>query len=267
MWTVFKKSIRNRRGLFIILVVISLLLLWTYVALTPALGAQMESVNRLMEILPKEFLTAFDIDTTVGITFEGLLISKQYSMVWPIIVMILVNGIAIGTIAGEIEKGTMNLLLAQPVSRRKIFWGKYFAGLFMLILFTALTVLSAIPMAEYYKVPYQKEHFFTFAIIALLFSWSIYSVGFLFSSMVKESSRATIPTMLFLLISYSLKIVSELKPELKDLKLFSIFHYYNPTLAMVYNQLDQHSLLIFFGIIIVCTFLAAQIFQRRDINA
>jgi ABC-2 type transport system permease protein len=267
MWTVFKSSLKNKWSIFLILTVICLLFLWLYASVLPPIISQMDVYNKLLATMPQGLLTAFNFDINSMASFEGFLSSENFGVLWPIMVIVLINSVAGWTLAGEIEKGPMDLLLAQPVSRRKVFWGKYLSGLSLVFLFTVATVLTSIPLAQYYQLDYQAVHFYTFAIIAFLFAWSIYSLSFLFSSMARDAGKATMPALLIVIVSYAINIVSRLKDNLKDLQYVSIFHYFDPVVTLEHGQLDPHSILMFAGIIVVCTLLAAQIFQRRDLNA
>ena len=91
------------------------------VAFFPAIRDDAESFEELFSAFPEELLSIFGIDDPASlVTATGLVNSRIYSGFGPIILAVL--GIVLGTaaIVGEEESGTLNLLLAQPVSRAQI---------------------------------------------------------------------------------------------------------------------------------------------------
>ncbi|MEK9156421.1 MAG: ABC transporter permease subunit [Patescibacteria group bacterium] len=267
MWAIYWRTIRDRRSSLAIYVAITVILVWLYVSLFPEMAKQSERFNELMKAYPEQLMKAFGIESP-GVIFsklENFLAMEQYSLTWPILLVALFISWGGAALAGEIEKGTIELLLAQPVSRSKLFWSKYLSGLSGLIVFVLVSVYSAIPLAAAYDVSYRLAHFNKMAIIGFLFGWAIFSLAIFFSALFSERGRVYFLTAGVTLIMYVLNLVANLKESLSDLKYLSLFHYFNANDALMENKIDDLSYLVFIVSALVFSGLGALTFTRRDI--
>ena len=104
-----------------------------------------ESFEQLADDLPQAVLSAFGIDSSIGLTTApGYLHARLFSTLLPVVLLIF--GIALGTrgIAGAEEDGTLELALAQPITRHRLVLERY-ASIVGLI--TAVTSGAAVVLA------------------------------------------------------------------------------------------------------------------------
>jgi len=87
--------------------------------------SQHEQFEQLLQNYPPEF-TAFFGDFTQFATPEGFL-SAEYFSIMPIILGIFAVLAGSGLLASDEENGTLDLLMAYPVSRMALFWGRLLA--------------------------------------------------------------------------------------------------------------------------------------------
>jgi len=89
------------------------------VFLFPVIAEQAEALNELIENLPEALLALAGgvIDYS---TLNGFLAAEFFSVFCPIIFLVYAVIHGSGTIAGEEERGTLALLLANPISRTKV---------------------------------------------------------------------------------------------------------------------------------------------------
>lgn len=95
------------------------------------------------------------------------------------------------SLAGEMERGTLSYLLAQPVRRSEIFIGKYL-GL-ALSLLASLTLgfgISGLVMAFSRAGASEPGAYVTLVALAFLLSLTMLSVGFLISALTRKASVA-----------------------------------------------------------------------------
>lgn len=266
MLAIFWRTLKDRRTLLIIYCLSSIALLWMYVALFPSIREQSASLEAMMKNYPQSFMKAFNFDIKAFTTLEGFISTEQFSFVWPILVTFMMVGYAGYAIAGEIESGTIEVLLAQPISRAKLFLGRYFAGLFILIVFTIFSIFAAIPIAKIYGISIKGENFVTMALLSFMFALSIYSIGMFASAVFSDKGKVFFITGVTLVAMYVLNILSSLKDSLADLKYASFFYYFNPGKALVYNEIVHEAYFVFIGISILLTFVGFMIFLKRDIT-
>jgi len=263
MWAVFKSAIKDHRILLLVYSLSAVLLLWMYIALFP----QFSTVKTdFIQSMPQGLLKAFNFDPNSFITIQGFLATEQFSLVWPMLMIALTLGYAGFALAGEIEKGTIEFLLSKPISRVKLFLSRYLAGLIMLIVFTAISILAAIPFCKAYDISFTASHFYTMTILCLMFASAVYSLAMMFSSIFSDKGKVFFATATILIAMYVINIVSSLRDSLSNLKYFSFFYYYSPPKALQYNQIDHWSYLVFLGIFVASTLIGLLIFIRRDIT-
>jgi ABC-2 type transport system permease protein len=84
-------------------------------------------IDALLEAYPPALVEAMQLDVIA--TIEGFVALELYWFGLLIVLGIYVAYSAAGTIAGDIEDGTMDMLLAAPVSRRRVLGEKFLAVL------------------------------------------------------------------------------------------------------------------------------------------
>lgn len=122
------------------------------VAFYPSIRDDAESFEDLFEAFPSELLSVFGIEDAASlVTATGLVNSRLYAGIGPVIVAAL--GISLGTaaVAGEEDRGTLGLLLAQPVTRTQIIIEKFAAAavlIFVVMVALFLTLLVLDPVVD-----------------------------------------------------------------------------------------------------------------------
>lgn len=266
MLPIILRTIWDRRIRIIASILICILFVWMYASFFPTIQDQADKFNELFSSYPEALLKAFGIENTdVFGSYLNFLGVEHFSLIWPIIVIILMITYASSAISGEIEDGTIEILLSQPISRTKVFLAKYLAGLIILILFVALTNLAIIPIAGAYDIEISNKSILMVSVIGALFGAAIYSLTFLLSSIFSVRSQPTFITTGLILAMYVVNILASLKESAEDLKYVSYFYYYDYQKALIDSQIEPLYLWVFIGSIIIFTVAGWLCFLRRDI--
>lgn len=265
MISIILRTLRDRKISILIYVLFAVLLLWLYVSMFPGLQKSSEEFTKLFETYPEGFVKAFNIDTVSFSVIENFLAVEYYSLMWPILVMFMLISLAGNGLAGEIERGTMEILLSRPLSRIKVFFARYLSGATLLAVFTLVTSYGVIPLAKLYNVAYQLPNYLSVSVISFLFGLAVFSVAMMFSAMVSERSRAYMITGGILVVMYVLNLVATFKESLDWLKFISFFHYDSSYDAISQNILSGRNILVFGAAIVICTAIGAVVFTKRDI--
>jgi ABC-2 type transport system permease protein len=263
IWT----NIKERKTSVIIYIVISVLFLWLYVALFPSLQAQSQALGALLKSMPEGLLKALGSapDQLNNFTLEALLGSKQFSMTFQIFVAILTFGLAASDLSGEIEGGTIEYLLSQPISRLKFYFARFISAFILITIFVAASTLLVMPLAALYHVVYVSNIYWELFADGLLLSMALYSFAYFLSAMSSAKARVIgISTGIFV-VMYGAFIVSALKDNLDKIKYISLFHYF-PGEILNGGGIDKLGVWIFAIIIVLFTTLGALIFKKRDIT-
>ncbi|MEI7690199.1 MAG: ABC transporter permease subunit [bacterium] len=267
MLGIFWRTVKDKKISLIIYSVASVGFLEMYIALFPSLQKQSQQLSALMKSYPDSFFKAFNIDpnqlsfTEIG-SYLGM---EQFNFIWPVMAIAFAIGFANYSLAGEVEKGTAEILLSQPISRLKIFFSKYIVGLSFLAIFTFISVFAIIPLAKMHGANVDVSKIAFFALISFLFVWAVYGIAFLASSFFAEKGKAAFTVSGILVLMYVLNIVGGLKESLRDLRYFSFFNYFQPANVIDKGQADNLTFYVFIGVAIVASLLAALWFNRKDV--
>ncbi len=265
MNAIFWRTIKDRYLSTIIYLVSTIGLLWLYVSIYPSIKNSFAALESAMKLYPEALMKAFNVDINNYVTIEGYISSEMFSLFWPLILIFISVGFAGGAISGEIEKGTMELLLSQPVSRLKLFLEKYFAGIAIILVYVAISIFSLPLLLRAYNIDYDILSFEKMAILGFLFGWAIFSFSMLFSVIFSDKGKVFFLSSGVIVAMYVLNILASLKENLSKLKYYSFFHYFDANNALIYHKIDHWAYWMFGGVALTCTILAALWFSRRNV--
>jgi ABC-2 type transport system permease protein len=266
MWRITERELKDRKWSLLAYSLGSLVLLWLYVATFRSSQASTQQLQELVKTYPKGFLEAIGLSNLNINTIEIYLNAKHFSLLWPLMAIILALSRASGQIAGEIQNGTLGLLLALPLQRWRIFAAKYAAGLITIGIFTAVSLFGVIPLAAAYNIPSHLHILFAAWILTSLFMWTVYSAGLAVSSWVNESGKVYAIMSTLLIASYTANLLALIEDKLSWLKHYSIFYYFDTAGVLANGHIKTSALLVFGGLIIGFTIVAAWRFTERDIS-
>lgn len=267
MLALIERTIRDRVKTLLAYAVIAVALIWMFVAFFPTIAEQSEHFSELMAGYPETFLKAFGVEKGMMIfsTIESFLAVEHYSLMWPLLLIVLLISFGSAALAGEVEKGTVEILLAQPLSRFKVFFAKYFAGLLLLSIFVLFSVFSLAPLAQIYKIDFCLAKSWKMMVVGGFFGLSIFSLTMMLSAFLSERGRVASISGGILLLMYALNILAKLRENLENLKYFSLFHYYDYNAALLENRIDFSNILTFLAVSLICTLTGLFVFVKRDI--
>ena len=264
MIPIIKRTLKDRRVLILVYGLGAMAFLWIYVITFISFSKSID-LAQLTKSLPESISKAFNIDLNTFNTLEGFLSTDPFAFLWPILMLFMVISSAGAAIAGEIEKGTIELLLSLPVSRLKIYLAKYYSNLIGLVVFIILSVLTAIPIAKLYGQNLTSVHVILMSLLGLIFGLAVLGLAMFFSSLFNEKGKVYFATSGILIVMYVLNILASLKDSINDLKYASFFYYYNSAQALQHGNIDKYAYLVFLGVAIVFTVAGAIIFTKKDV--
>jgi len=244
----------------------AIVLLWTYAATYKSSVASAQQLLEVVKTYPKALIEAFGLNSLASPSIEEYLNGKHFSFLWPIMASLLALSRAGSQFAGEIQDHSLGLLLAMPLSRIKIFAAKYIAGLITIAMFTGLSTLPVIPLANVYGIETHPHILVAMWILCGLFMWTVYAVGLLVSSFVSHVGRVYALGAGVLLASYIANIVALLNDKVDWLKQISLFHYFDTATVLSTGNISAQTVEVFAGVIVAASAVAAWRFVTRDIH-
>jgi ABC-type transport system involved in multi-copper enzyme maturation permease subunit len=184
------------------------------------------------------------------------------------VVGIIVVGVPILSIVGERQRGTLEILLARPVSRHALTLVVFLVGISALALLLAAQLASSVVGAVAAGV--QGELALgrlplVWAMGLLLFG-AFLSIALAASVSFDRVMPALGVTLAIVLVSYLLEVIGSLWPEMRGLGDLSLFHYVR-TKELLEGTFRPADALLIGGVMVVALAWAWVVFPRRDIGA
>ena len=223
-----------------------------------------EGFEELIASYPQEIMAFFGDADFLAITTPKGYIGLYYFNYMTIIIGIFAVGAAAGLLVGDEEKGILDLVLAHPVSRTALFWGR-------LLGFAATTVVILLVGWLSWLIPSGSSSMdltwieLLWPFLPLFAELLLFGTLALLLSMVLPSVRiAGMITGGLLIANYLLIGLANINEDLKSLIEFTPLHYYQGGDAI--TELNWGWLAGLLAVSGVFAGLAWWRFQRRDIR-
>ena len=232
----------------------------------PTLEQSAAEITRLLNTMPKGMLAAFGVSDQLNmLTPEGFLHARLFGLMVPLLLLIQGIGIGAATIAGEEERGQLEVLAAHPVSRVRLFMEKLGVLTVALVCSSVLLYLSIwiglilinIPM-DLGKVAAACTGGF---LLGLLFGSLALSLG----AATGRRGFALGLTSILAVTAYLWNALTPLSKDLKDLQRFSPFYLaegYEP----IRNGLEWGYAAVLLGLTLAILAAGLYRFNRRDLG-
>ena len=262
MFTIFKNTLQRNLwqllgwGLTLSLVTLSLTLLYK------PMVAQQSQLNSLMQAYGSNFMAFFG--GTLDVLSPGGYLYFGYFSYIPIIAGIFSLLVGSGLILVDEERGTLDLVLAHPVSRTALFLGRFLAftcvtaGILFISWLGFLAGLSGTGW-DVSAFALLLPHLDLFVILMLFGSLALF-----LSMALPSRTLAASLTGGLLVASYFVTSLARVSDKLASLNNFSPLNYYEGGRAL--DNLNWEHLLALLGFALVFTLLAWLLFERRDVR-
>ena len=224
---------------------------------------QQQDFLKMIESYPPEFLAFFGGDAASLATPEGYLGMYGFSML-PVIIGIFAVMAGSGLLATDEEGGRLDLIVAHPVSRTGLFWGRTgaFAAATLAIVILGWLGFSVLLGGSSLDVSWGQM---ALPFLALLAQALIYgALAVLLSLLLPSRRTAAAVAGVVMVTSYFVSSMASLNEGLAAIAKFLPYEYFQGGEAM--NGLDVASFAGVLGASLVLALLAWWRFERRDIR-
>ena len=229
------------------------------VASFTAIEGSAEQLNQLMEAYPKGMMEAF------GVTDLGDPANYMHSQVFGLAPLALaffpIMALA-GAIAGAEERGTIDVLLGNPLPRWQLVVGNFVATALSVLAIAGIVGLltwgTVLLVDVDLSLRQTAEAVLNLWPICLLFG----AVALLCSTLFHRRGLAIAVPAFLLFGMYLIDTVGRASEDLEDLRPASVFYYYG---SAIENGIDLTDFLGITAVALVLVLLAVFVFRRRDI--
>ncbi len=263
MFTVIRYSLRSSRGAIIGwgigLAVLGIMM----GSLFDMMAVSSDLMIAYMESLPPEFTEIFNfggMNTPIG------WLDVEYFSFVPLIIGLFASGVGASLLARDEERGTLDLILAHPVSRTTLFWGRFLATTLVtiiLLLISWASLLLTMTWSENFTIPALDLLLpFTSLFAILMFFMTL---ALLFSMLLPARSMASMLTAMLVVASFFITLLSGVVDELERAADFSPLTYLE-TATAIEDGLNLTWFGVFIAIDLILALISWQMFQRRDVR-
>lgn len=201
-----------------------------------------EMMEEMMKIFPKEMLKAFNMDISTMDSAYGWL--KSEGFVFVLLIIGCYSGIVGSNILLKEENDkTIEYLNSLPITRNSIVINKVMAGfIYVVLMVLILGIFNYIGLSL--SGDFDKKQFVLLSITPIFSSLVIYFMCIFISTFTHKTKKMLGLSLGIVLISYVLQILSTMADEVKFLQYFSVF-----TLADIRNVIVDISINPFMVII------------------
>ncbi len=262
MFTVIRYTLRRSRGAIIGwgigLAVLSIMMGSLFDMMTNSgdlIEAYVESLPELTEM--------FDfggMSTPIG------WLDVEYFSFVPLIIGLFAAGVGASMLARDEERGTLDLILAHPVSRTTLFWGRFLATTLVIIILLLIcwaSLLLSMTWSENFTIPAFELLLPFVSLFGILMLFM--TLALLFSMLLPARSMASMLTAMLVVASFFVTLLSGVVDQLVRAAEFSPMTYLE-TAAAIEDGLNLTWFGVFLAIDLVLALISWQLFQRRDVR-
>lgn len=236
-----------------------------YLALYPSIGSVAE-MRRLLDAMPPELRAMFSVEGADLGTPTGYLNMELFTFVLPLIVAAITVNAGSGATAGEEDRGTLDLLLANPLARWRIVTEKALAGAVLSAVLCSGVWGALVVAALVFEITLDLSHLAA-GLVSVWLLGGVLGAAALATGAVTGRRGAAIGVGLGLAVAgFFVNALAPLADVLEPWQPFSPhYHYigYDPLSA----GLDPGHAAVLAVVAIVLTIAAAILFERRDLRA
>jgi ABC-2 type transport system permease protein len=225
---------------------------------------EMTELNEIFATDENPLMKVFVGDITDITSPEGFVNSQLLIFMVPLLYLVFAIGIGSGSIAGEEEKGTLDFLLAHPLTRESVIVQKFLAMNFAVawigvFAWASLVIGAAIVDME---IGYSRLAAATFSGVLLGITYG--GIAFLFGAAFGKRSLSIGITGALGIGGYLLNVLGPIVGWLEPFTKISPFYYYSSSDPLA-NGLDWSHMAVLLVVILLMGGMAILSFRRRDL--
>lgn len=185
-----------------------------------------------------------------------------------VLVAILAVGLPAAALAGERQRGTLEVLLARPISRRRVYLTTLAATVLFVVLAVGADVAGIVAGAAVFGVMGElpTTGLATAALNAALLYAALGSIALALSASFDRLGPVLGIALGFAVLSYAVEFLGTIWPDLAALRPWSLFHYFQPA-EILAGTGEPADLVVLFAVATAATTVGLWVFPRRDLAA
>jgi len=225
-----------------------------------------KSMLKLMDMLPfakavlgGEALQMDNLSGLIAIGYNHPLVLMLY--------MLFAVGVPTGLLTGEVQRGTMELILSRSVTKTQVYVCAgliTLTGMFALVIVMFLGTVAATHIYTFGE-PIPLYCFFQTAISGGLLASAIGAIALLSAAACRNRAKAVGLAAAYIVISYFIDLLADWWPRMKGLSPVTLFHYVNANKIFVQQLWPVSDMCVLISVLVVAAIVGGIVWQRRDL--
>lgn len=226
--------------------------------------AQGNTFQELSKTVPGQLKGFIGDEQSFG-TIQGYIAEQLYNFRVPLMLMIMALILALGLSVSDEERGTLRTLASLPLSRTRILWERWAAGVTIFVVTIVLGSLTAYLTSLGIGETLPFDYLARITVVAVLFGITAFSI--MYAAGVASGSRAItmIAGLVIIMGGFILTTFGMSVDWLKDWEVLSLMHYAN-TDQILKGDIDRLNLWIMIILSTLSLLVAIILFRHRDID-
>lgn len=244
--------------------------LMAYVLLLCAIFPSFQKMTGVQEFFQKNYPETigkfFGVSKIDISSFNNFMVVELLGVMWVVITVAYVISFAKSVVAGELEEGTLEFLLAQPIERWKVLVteGAVLAGGIVVLVLS--TVLGVFVFGSTFGISISYSGFLSFLPLGCALLLAIAGYSLLFSALFRESRRALMASAGLTLAFYLLHFGGNYSRVVERIDFVGIFKYYIPLSTLESGTVPVRDILVLLAFAAAGFVGALLIFRKKDIT-
>lgn len=264
MLTVFKHTFSRSRGAILGWGLTLALLGMLFVPFYDSIAENAQQFQDMIDLYPPEMMAFFSNSGQVDFTTPEGFLAIEYFSFMPLVVGVFAIIAGSSLLAADEERGVLDLIVAQPVSRSSIFWGRFLAFIASLFVIVALGYAGVMLATTYSSM--ELDAVATLIPFASIFALLVFFAGLalLLSMLLPSRSSAAMVSGIVLVAGFFLSGLANLNDTLANIEPLLPLTYYQGEGWLDGFRADWFAGLAGLGLLFAA--LAWWAFLRRDIR-
>lgn len=265
-WTILGLELRRSRALVGWLALVLLAYGAVMAVMYPVLKENSKLVDDYLKVMPSAFLKAFGMEGSL--TDPGVFFTTYVaSWMWPILAGL--GGILIATrpVAGDADRGFIEVPLSTPVSRTRYLLLAIGGQAIALVALAAGAVAGLLLVGLTVGAPFDAARFILGGALCFVFGAAIVGPTLLLSVVTLNRGLTGAVVAGLLVVMYLLDVIAKIQPGLAWIGQLSLMHYFRTTPIVDTGAWPLSDSLILAGIAFAGWAGAVWLFVRRDLAA
>lgn len=263
-WHLLKATLYQRRTALmwysVSLISYSVMITWYFPQITTA------GLDEMIATLPKEMVAFFAGTNTSLFSLGGFLATEYTGFIWVLIMAAAGITFAVKSYSSEVSAGTMELLLAQPISRRSLAITRSVALTIYLSILTVSTVWPIQLVAAAQDIAYDAGNLWLFGAVGLLLSLAISGVAMLAASASRESGKPAGIVGGVLGIMWILHFLAANAEWARKFEVVNLFKYWDSAGIIDKGTVAGSAWFVLGGVALASLIASVFVFSRRDVT-